>query len=60
MHPWPWVSYDILHAVSHDDKYNLFQMQGHKNTRDQEYVIISPVLHFEHTCTPNKFKLKLV
>ena len=48
MHPRPWVSKDVLHTVSNDHKYDLFQIQGHKNTRDQEYVIILPVLHFGH------------
>ena len=60
MHRRPWVSEDVLHAVSNDQKYDLFQIQGHKNTRNWEYAIISPVLNFGHTCTPNKFQLKLV
>ena len=56
MHPWPWVSKDVLHTVSNDHKYDLFHIQGHKNTRDREYVIILPVLHFWiYTYTPNLF-----
>ena len=60
MYPRAWVSEDVLHAVSNDHKYDLFQIQGHKIMRDWDYVIISPVLHFGHTCTPNKFQLNLL
>ena len=41
------------------------QIWPFSNSRSQkhdrwEYVIISPVLHFGHTCTPNKFQLNLL
>ena len=47
-------------SLANYHKYDLFQIQVHKNTRDREYVITSPALYFGHTCTRNKFQISLI
>ena len=61
-YPRHWVSKVVLHAVSLMSTNMTFSKLKFTKTQEilKEYVIISPVLHFGHTYTYNKFQISLI